>query len=154
MQRPVQIEIPLKALSVCFISGSFLFLPGCATNSGPSQEVANLRQQIINLQKIQGVQNSQIEELNNKILVLKDQVGGPHAESESSPDKGLAQTQVNQNKPSTAGHAPIPPGDDDNLNAEAGGAPVAGGAVAIRAMHEARPVQEILLDALGDYLKK
>ena len=28
------------------------------------------------------------------------------------------------------------------------------GAVAIRAMHEARPVQEILLDALGDYLQE
>jgi hypothetical protein len=28
------------------------------------------------------------------------------------------------------------------------------GAVAIRALHEAKPVQEILLDALGDYLKK
>ncbi|MGB6561531.1 MAG: hypothetical protein WBE69_02870, partial [Candidatus Binataceae bacterium] len=34
------------------------------------------------------------------------------------------------------------------------GTQLAGGAVAIRAMHEARPVQEILLDALGDYLKK
>lgn len=53
-----------------------LCLEACATSDKPSGEVVELRRQVLELQKVEGRHASQIEEINNKILVLSDRIDG------------------------------------------------------------------------------
>ena len=66
-----------------------LFSGACASNSVTPQEVAELKQQVINLQKTQGIQNNRIEELNNKILLLKDKIDNKEMNNGSSSEAPL-----------------------------------------------------------------
>jgi len=64
MKRRIALLIPGIFLSACAVGG----------HSQGSGEVSDLKRQIYELQKTVGAQDRRIEELNNKILLLKDRV--------------------------------------------------------------------------------
>jgi TolA-binding protein len=60
-------------------------LSSCAGQPTNNSEVQDLKKQIILLQKVQGQQQTQLEELNNKVLLLRDRVDGKSTASSPEP---------------------------------------------------------------------
>ncbi len=58
----------MKSTSISWLL--LIFLVGCATQTKPSTDLVEAKREILELQRIQGSQAAQIEELNHKILVL------------------------------------------------------------------------------------
>jgi len=108
MQRVSLITLVFSALPVVAMSG------GCVTSTKQNSDVADLKKQLIELQRTISGQSAQISELNNKILLLKDKID-VHSETTTS----SAQNEMPAPPPQVT--APIQPERVDPVSEQATG---------------------------------
>lgn len=100
-------RVQTDSFRLLLLGVSFLLLEGCGTPAVSPAEFADFKKQIIELQKAQGVQSARIDELNNKIMLMKDRID-QHSDNGSPESLNAAPIPTTVPPPVTAAPPPLP----------------------------------------------